>query len=65
MSDVTPFRMACWRYICERDRLETLERLRPVSPPPMFCDRLRDDYAEADAMGEFALKTLVHPSSTS
>lgn len=57
MSDVTPFRLAQWRYLCERDRLETLERIKPVvAPPPRFCDVLKDDYAEMDRMAAFAVK---------
>lgn len=47
-----------WKYICERDRQETLERV-PVSSPPAHCEqRMSDLYAGMDDQGRYATQHL-------
>lgn len=46
-----------WQYISARALQEAQDSLKSsTATPPHFCDRLADDYAEADNMAEFGLK---------
>lgn len=60
MSEVTPYRMASWRYIARRDLLETQDRLRPtVAPPPMCIQRKAELESAMDDLGEFGVRFNV------
>ena len=56
MSDyMTPYRLAIWQHLARRDKDESTQA-QHASPPPMFVDRLADEYAATDELAEFSIK---------
>lgn len=57
-GEVTPYKMAIWRYVSARDLESTNERLRPtIAPPPMCMRREADLKAGMDDMSRYAVET--------
>ena len=62
MSDISYYKLAIWRALCERDRQETEEKRKQdntPAPPPHCLQRKIDAYAAMDEMGESASRVVA------
>ena len=58
IGEVTPYKMAIWRHLCQRSLDEDRESLRPtIAPPPMCLQVKADLYRAQDELAAFAVKT--------